>query len=158
MKEQPPEETGACVLDKPQADFLYATSYLSLVSFVYALYREQYSLSVVPAAVFLTSIAYWRNPLLDCYARYLDMVCVQCALLYQVYQARNAEYIREYSYVTSAGILSFAAGYYLTRHWDILAIEDATERARKMWIVTYLHSGVHVLGNVANMVLYSGEV
>ena len=156
--EEESEKAGGCIMDEPQSAFLYATSYFSLVAFAYALYREHYSLSIVPAAVFVTSIMYWSNPLLDCYERYIDIVCVQCALFYQLYRARNAEYLKEYIAVTVAGVLSFTVGYCLFRFWNVLEIEEVEERSWKMWIVAYFHSGVHIFGNLANMILYSGGI
>lgn len=46
------------ILPKPQCNFMYYGSWLSLISGCYALYKKHYDLSLVPFGVFLTSINY----------------------------------------------------------------------------------------------------
>ena len=147
-----------CVLDNPQSKFLYSSSYFSIISWLYALYKKQYILSFIPGTIFISSINYWSNPRIYCKERYIDILCVQICLYFQLYYCLNAQYLKQYCIVTSIGIISFIASYYLSQKWDILNIKDQKERRRKMWIVTYLHSGVHIFGNIANIILYSGYI
>ena len=105
--------------------------------------------------MFLTSVLFWRDPRKDCWARYADVLYVQFAFFFQLYKARNAQYLKGYLAAMALVLCSFGSGMYLTRRWDILSPADAGERSRKMWAVTVLHSGVHVFGNV---ILYSGTV
>ena len=149
---------SVCVVDKSQARYIYGISYLSALSALYALYRKYYALAVVPGGVFLTSVLFWRDPRRDCWARYADVLYVQFAFFFQLYRARNAQYLKAYLAAMALALCSFGGGVYLTWRWDILNLVDAAERSRKMWAVTLLHSGVHVFGNLGNMVLYSGTV
>jgi len=67
-----------------------------LISCIYAIYKNHYDLALVPGGVFLTSINYWRCPDYS-WRRYLDMIYVKLALIYQIYRAYNAEYCKLYS-------------------------------------------------------------
>lgn len=86
-----------CILTKEQYIFLWKISFLSLISCIYAIYKNHYDLALVPGGVFLTSINYWRYPL---------------------------------------GIYFYKKKLY--------------------WYSVYAHSMIHVLGNVSNIILYSG--
>lgn len=152
------KDTGRCVLDKPQSNYLYRTSYFCIISWLYALYQKQYLLSFVPGTIFITSINFWSNPIIDCKNRYIDIVCVRICLCFQLYYCSNAEYLKEYIAVTGIGIFSFIVDCYLTKKWNILNIKDKKERTFKMWIAAYLHSGLHIFGNIANIILYSGYI
>lgn len=130
-------------LEPSQSNTLFQTSFLSLGSAVYAIYRQYYGLALCPAGVFLTSVHYWRNP--RPWSRKIDMTYVLFALLYQVYRAYPSQYRIPYYILTLvSGSLYPLALYY--------------SRQKQYWHSTYAHCGIHVMANVANLVLYSGNI
>ena len=132
------------ILDREQYICIYKISYLSLFSCIYAIYRQHYNLAIVPGSIFLTSINYWRKPTYS-YRRYLDMTVVKIMLLYQHYMAYNAEYANIYYIITLIAILSYPLGIYYYR-------------LKYYWKSTYAHILLHILGNLGNIVLYSGRL
>ncbi len=132
------------ILDKEQYILIYNASYISLLSSIYAIYRQHYNLALVPGSVFISSILYWKNPDYS-YRRYLDMIVVKTALVYQHYMAYNAEYARMYYTILLFTILSYPVGIYYYHKKDY-------------WKSTYAHILVHLIGNVGNVVLYSGYI
>jgi hypothetical protein len=123
---------------------LYRSSYLSAISTLYAFHRGYYHLTVGPGAVFLTSIHYWRDPDYS-YRRYLDMVTVQCALWYQNIQLYNAEYANVYYMIMLCAIAMFPISQYYHYRSDHLKS-------------VYFHMMIHILGNTANIVVFSGNI
>ena len=81
------------VLYPEQYKLIYNISFLCLISSIYAVYQEYYVLSIIPGSVFITSINYWRYPDYS-WRRYLDMICVKSALLYQLYRAYNSHLVK----------------------------------------------------------------
>ena len=132
------------ILEKDQYILIYRVSYLSLFSSMYALYKRHSNLAMVPGSVFLTSIFYWQHPDYS-YRRYLDMIVVQCALLYQYSMAYHAQYANAYYTLTNAGICFYIIGYYFSLHQD-------------SWKSTYSHILLHIFANIGNIVLYSGNI
>ena len=132
------------ILTKEQANYIYNASYLSLCSFLYALYRSHYSLAIVPGSVFLSSIHYWKHPDYS-YRRYLDMAVVKTALIYQSYTVYNAEYANMYYATLLLAIMSYPVGIYYYHKGD-------------HWKSTYAHMLLHILGNIGNVLIYSGYI
>lgn len=132
------------ILDKTQYMCIYRISYLSLLSFAYALYRTHYHLALVPGSVFLTSIHYWKYPTYS-YRRYLDMVVVKISLFYQLYTAWNAEYGNAYYTIMTVALAFYPLGVYYYNKKDY-------------WNSTYAHMLLHLLANIGNIVLYAGSV
>ena len=132
------------ILDKEQYIYIYNTSYLSLLSFIYAIYRNHYNLAAVPGSVFLTSIHYWKKPDYS-YRRYLDMAVVKTALVYQHYIAYNAEYSKIYYTIFLLAMASYPIGIYYYNKKDY-------------WKSTYAHILLHLLANIGNIILYSGYI
>ena len=131
-------------LSPSQYNRIYKVSYLSLGSSIYAIYNGYYTLSLVPAGVFLTSINYWRNPV-DSWRRKVDMGNVLLSLSYQLYIAYKAQY-RAPFYTTTliAGSMYPLALYYSSK--------------KLYWHSTYAHCALHVIANIANIFLYSGKI
>ena len=103
-----------------------------------------YNLAIVPGSVFITSIHYWKRPDYS-YRRYLDMVVVKTALIYQNYVAYNAEYSTIYYTILLFALLSYPVGIYYYHKKDY-------------WKSTYAHISLHIIANVGNIVLYSGYI
>jgi hypothetical protein len=131
-------------LKPEQYKFIYKISFLSIVSAVYAIFNKHYLISLCPAGVFITSINYWRKPEYS-WRRNLDMIYVQLALMYQIYSAYMSQYMIQY-YMTMVLALSMypLSIYYYKKNLH--------------WHSTYAHSGLHIIANIANIILYSGEI
>jgi len=131
-------------LSPSQSNTIYNTSFLSLGSSIYAIYNGYYTISLCPAGVFLTSINYWRNPV-NSWRRKLDMVNVFLTLSYQLYIANRAEYrVPFYTTTLIAGSMYPLALYYSNK--------------KLYWHSTYAHCALHVIANIANIILYSGKI
>ena len=132
------------ILEQKYYIHIYRISYLSFISCIYGLYREHYSVAIVPGSVFLTSIHYWKKPDYS-YRRYLDMGVVQSALIYQNYMAYNAQYATMYYTILSIAVLSYPVGIYYYNKKDY-------------WKSTSAHILLHILANIGNIVLYTGYI
>lgn len=132
------------ILENAQCILLYRISYIALFTALYALYRQHYSLIVVPGSVFLTSINYWRNPTYS-WRRYLDMTVVKTTMVYQIYVGYNAQFINHCLAYWSLAIIAylFSIHYHKKGHG---------------WLSTYLHMLLHIFANLGNVVLYSGYI
>ena len=133
-----------CILDKEQYIIIYRISYLLLGSSMYAVYNGYYCLAICPSGVFLTSINYWIYPDYS-WRRYLDMTCVKLLLSYQMYKAYSSQYMIPYY-----SLMTLAIGMY------ILGIYYYNKRL--YWHSTYSHCMLHIISNIANILLYSGRI
>jgi len=138
----------SCILKPEYASCIYRISFISFLSSIYAIQCECYDLAAVPGGVFLTSINYWRNPVYG-WRRNLDMSYVACALIYQNYRA--------YHLLSSSQSQALLA-YYTLMGICIVCYNLSVHLYKKkdIWSSTYVHCLVHVLANIANVVLYSG--
>lgn len=131
------------ILERDQYMLIYRVSHLSLISFLYALYRSQYSLVIVPGSVFLTSTLYWHKPDYS-WRRYLDMAVTKTCFIYQGIMAYNAEFSTEYYLLIAIAISFYPIGLLYYKKGDT-------------WRSTYSHVMLHILANIANLSLYSSK-
>ena len=94
-----------------QSLLIWRTSFLSLGSCIYALYKGHYYIAVVPGGVFITSINYWRRPDYS-WRRYLDMAYVKLSLLYQLYHSYRSENRMLYYGILALSISFYPLGLY----------------------------------------------
>lgn len=150
-----------CVGTPEQCQFIFFISFFCLISFFYAIYRKYYHLAPVSGSVFLTSLNYWKNPRYDSWERYLDISVVGIALIYQSYFALKSN-MRLYYFFTiflagSCYLISKTYVYISDRY--LTNINDSIYKKNKLnWIAMYYHAGLHVLANIANIILYSGKI
>jgi hypothetical protein len=133
-----------CVLNPDQYKIIYNTSFLSLGSSMYALYNGHYDLSICSGGVFLTSINYWIYPDYS-WRRYLDMTYVKLALFYQLYSAYRSQYMIHYYSLMFFAISFYPLGIYY-------------HKKNLFWHSTCSHCLIHIIANVANIILYSGKI
>jgi hypothetical protein len=137
-------EDNDIILLPEQSFFIWRLSFLSLFSFFYSIYQGHYNLCFVPGGVFITSINYWYKPDYS-WRRYLDIFYVKSALIYQIIKARNAEYAFLYYLILTISILFYPLGIYFYKK-------------KLYWYSTYAHSCIHIIANIANIILYSGYI
>ena len=136
--------TTALALPLPHAHVIWYCAWFSLPSAIYAYsHPESAHLAIVPAAVFTTSLIYWRNPIRNSWRRTLDIAVVFSGVTYQSYYAFR--YAPALTYTALIGLSASCYGisqYYLARG--------------RMWPATYTHAAIHIVANIANIVLYDG--
>lgn len=133
---------NGCIMQSEHYLYIWRVSFLSLFSFSYALYCECYDLAIVPGGVFLTSVNYWRRPIYG-WRRNLDMGYVACALIYQNYRAYYMLWSYWYYMLMILSMGCYPVSIYLYKKKDI-------------WGSTFVHCLLHIVANIANMVLYYG--
>lgn len=133
-----------CILYPEQYKIIYNISFLSLGSSIYAIYNGYYGLSICPGGVFLTSINYWKYPDYS-WRRYLDMTYVKLAIIYQLYKAYGSQYMVQYYLLMFLAVSMYPLGIYYYKK-------------KLLWHSTYFHCALHIIANIANIVLYSGQL
>ena len=151
-----PPPSGGChepvlSLPLPQANFIWRCAWFSVPSAIYAATASATAsaatthLAVVPASVFATSLLYWRNPVRNSWRRTLDMAVVFSGVTYQTYYAfrhiRDTPAMKIYSALIGCS----AACYGLSQYFMGRGL---------LWPATYAHASIHLVANVANLVLY----
>ena len=129
------------VLELAQYSLIYKVSHLTLFSAAYAAYRGHYTLVPLPSSIFLSSILYWYYPTYG-WRRTLDMLTVKTAFAIQHALVYKYQYAVPYYVISGLGFTSYLLGYYYRD---------------QLWLSTYFHIGVHILCNMAVLVLYTSK-
>jgi hypothetical protein len=137
-------QPNGCILYPDQCKFIWNTSWSSLASITYAIYRGHYSLSMVAGSVLLSSLNYWRLPN-SSFRKYLDMSVVGVSLSYQLLRSIGAQHASLHYLLMMISLACYPVGIYFYNIGDY-------------WASTYIHSALHVIANISNMVLYSGDI
>lgn len=136
--------TPALVLPLPNAHFIWYCAWLAIPSAIYAYAHPATAhFAPIPAAVFATSLNYWRNPVRDSWRRRIDMAVVSAGLTHHVLHAIYHPTPHTHTYLTLVG-LSFAS----------YAISQYYLHRQQYWPATYTHAMIHLLANIGNVVLY----
>ena len=122
---------------------LWKTSWLTGLSSMYAFCKQQNTTGIILGNVFLTSVNFWKYPTLS-WRRTMDIWMVRTCLLYQIHRSNTNQYGNIWMFLTSISITSYLRG-------------CAEYRKLKYWTSTYNHMGLHVISNIANMILIAGE-
>ena len=146
-------------MEQTYSSFIFRVSFISFLSSIYALHCECYDLAAVPGGVFLTSVNYWRNPVYG-WRRNLDMSYVAAALTYQNYRAYHLLSPSSPSSPpspSSSSQLPALLTYYTLMGIGIGCYQLSVHLYKKkdIWSSTYVHCMVHVLANIANVLLYN---
>ena len=131
-----------------QSILLYRTSHLFLLSSCYAFIQQLYMFALLNSCVFLSSINYWRKPMYS-WRRTLDMIVVNSAVIYKhitvYYSTEYNPYNRQLYYlIFFTGSITYPISIY---YYNKNAFQ----------VAVYLHMLLHIMGNIANIVLYSGQ-
>ena len=102
-------------LPLPNAHFIWYCAWLSIPSAIYAYNHPATThYTTVPAAVFATSLNYWRNPLRDSWRRTLDIAVVFSGVSYQSYyafQTTSSSTFTAYSILIAIHCVSYIVQY-----------------------------------------------
>jgi hypothetical protein len=135
---------NGCILTREQYVPIFRTSFLLMGTTVYSLYRGHYYISIIPGGIFITSINYWRKPDYS-WRRYLDIYYVHLSIAYQTVRVYGSRRFNIYFSLIGLTCLSYMYGVYLYKK-------------KKEWMSVYMHCLVHLLGNLACITIYSGEI
>ena len=119
-------------------------SSLTLASIGWGIFHGLVLNTCLSSLVFLTSVNYWRHPTFG-WRRNFDIVCAVGSLSYQaVFTAYDTTPSARYAYwgAVGAGLAFYALAFYSGRVLKNLHYSSA------------LHCGVHICGNVGNLILY----
>lgn len=131
------------ICPKSHANVLWYLTWLCLGTGMYGYKRGHMNLFFVPFSVFVTSLNYWRNPVMGL-NRTIDVVVVRVGCAYQMYHSLFSTCFWTYAGVLSVALLCYPVSWYL----------HLNNRPR---LGLFFHSMVHCLGNLANVILYSGQ-
>lgn len=120
---------------------LFRSSFITCFSVAFAAKHELWTCASVALLVLFTSLNYWRDPVVG-WRRSVDIAAVGVGMAYHIYCATFCERAYQASYLLF--VLNTAYCYRRAR-------EAPSQDASSAW-----HCGVHVAGNVANMLLYTG--
>lgn len=132
------------IVSKHHANLFWYLSWISFISSAYAYYRNHLDLYIGPAMIGITSLNYWRHPVKS-WRRNMDIGVVHSVLFYQF--LRSFDVTSRHLYWC---ILGASCGCYP------LSIISKKYNAETLSIL--FHAMVHVVGNISNLVLYSGEI
>lgn len=128
------------ILPKTYSNYLFWTSFFSLGSGLYGLYKKQYKLAIYPLTTFLTSINYWRHPENN-WRRYLDQIVVRGSLVSQTIQGISMPNFHSYLITMILSTSCYPISYIYQNKYLPMTV--------------FLHSLLHIGGNIANIILYS---
>lgn len=146
FKEQMPDQDGLYgkqLMPPDVANIIWYTSFLCILSTIYAIYRKQYDIAVVLMAVWATSINYWKAPKYN-WRRNIDMTVVGISFSWVLYRIRGSQY----EYLAYALFLLVTLSYLLG--WVV--------RNTSIWLSTICHACIHIFSNMIAVVLCSGYV
>ena len=135
---------SSAILIPDQYNIIFKLSFISGFTAGYAFYNNYIDIAIINGIVFLTSINYWRKPDYS-WRRYLDMTMVKSAIIYEGIRAYTAEYSNTYYILILAAII-----------WYYFGVYCYTKKS--FWLSTYSHCMLHILGNIAKIILYSGYI
>ena len=133
------------ILPKEHNDLFIIFSLLSFVTAIYAIKRGYYDLSLIPIGVGINSINYWRCPKKNGLRRNLDVTWIYIGALWQILRAVESSKSVEFYTTMFISIIIFIFGrhFYMKKEYELS---------------TFFHILVHIGGNIANYILYSGTM
>lgn len=135
---------NGCILYPEQYKFIMRTAFLLLGTSIYGIKQGHYAMAIIPGSVFITSVNYWRKPDYS-WRRTVDIYLVKGSMLYQTFRAVGTENEKIYYIIVILGTIFYLYGIHLYNK-------------KRYWASTYSHSMLHVMGNLACIVLYSGNI
>jgi hypothetical protein len=136
--------TAELIVTPAQAQFLWWLSWLTLGSGVYAGGRcGAWGLSALMTGTFLTSINYWRLPVAGL-RRQMDVTMVRANLAGHLLAGAMAGGPAAYFVLTAIALSCYGVGVRVHR-----------EGQHRWWESVLWHSGLHVIGNLAHILLYN---
>ena len=131
------------MLNKTQSNYLWRTSWFSLIASLYGLYNN-HKIAILPGLIFITSLNHWRNPVRGSWRQRTDIITVITSIYLQKIFGDKLEYYPMYLIILTIGLSFYPmALYFSSRNY--------------IWKSVISHSGIHIFGNLANLALYSSN-
>lgn len=139
------------VLPIPNAFFIWRCAWMSIFSAGFAWSHPKTAhFAIVPLGVFVSSLNYWRYPIRNSWRRWTDITVVFSGLTYQSYYAYtihdpviDSTYLNRYVYLIVLSSVCYGLSNYFMGMGCI-------------WAATYAHASIHLVANIANIMLYNG--
>lgn len=128
------------ILPLKYAKVIWFFSFIHLFAGIYGLINKHYIPALLSIGAVLTSTNYWKYPLCNSWARYIDIIYIQISLYTHMYYGFYSKLNKGYFYFITIGISSYFVSNYLKEN---------------LHYSTMFHLMVHVFGSIANIVLYS---
>ena len=132
---------GDLIVPHDCAQLIFNLAPLSFISSIVALCNGHTDIWIVPFSVGCTTLLFWTKPTYG-WRRNTDITISFLALMYQLYRIHVNNYHLSGYYICKAlAVLSYFTGhYYFARN--------------RLWLSMYCHAGIHVFGNIGNVILY----
>jgi len=127
------------VLQKANSQRIFYVSFLTIISIVTSYLLRLYDFTIVTSLIFMSSVNYWRSPVYGI-RRNTDVILTMCGCTYQLYQSIHSVYHIQYMLCVALAALCYAK-----------AKITIDQTKSSLW-----HCGIHLFGNVGNIVLYIG--
>lgn len=138
------------ILPLPNAYFIWYCAWLAVPSALYAYTHPATThFAFIPTAVWATSLLYWRNPVSDSWRRNFDMAIVSAGLTHHICYAVTTPGIDPFITRTYLSLIGISTMFYVVSQYYLLY-------RHSYWPATYTHAMIHLVANIANVVLYYG--
>jgi hypothetical protein len=128
------------VMPKPQADYLFYTSFGSLVGSLYGFYKKQYINSLGVFLIFVTSLNYWRNPVYG-WRRNIDIITSILGLSINIITSHSHPRCIKLNLMLFISLLFYPLGFYFQH--------------KSIHLSAFSHSLIHIIGNLVCISYYS---
>ena len=132
------------IVPRAQANYILSLSALSFLSGAYGVCQGHHVYGTIPLSVGLTTLLFWSHPVAG-WRRWLDIAVSMTGAAFLLVAAADAENRTPYYALKLAAMACYPVGHY----WHNRGF---------VWRGTLWHGGIHILGNLANAVLYSGRI
>lgn len=127
------------LVPKPHSRYMCLISICNIISASYAVKQELIHLTIGPFGIFLTSINYWRKPVYG-FRRNFDIFYTVMSLLYHILCSIKMQSAFMYCSIMTIACLCWPLSWYMYNK-------------KYFWSATIIHSLIHVIGNIGNIVL-----
>ena len=128
-----------------QYSIIYKVSYLMLFTVLYGIYKQKYDLTIIPAAIFLTSINHWKKPKNNSFRRKMDLIVTRVSLILVLIIGYKSEFYAYYYFLLILAASLYPLGSFLYSQ-------------KLYWCSVYTHALFHILSNIACIILFSGSL
>jgi len=133
--------TKKLILEQQYSKYIYYISWIMLFTSFYGIYKMYFTLGFLTFIVFSSSINYWRNPI-DNIIRLIDLIISFSAILLTVYYVQFCKHLHIYYFL----LLIITICYFSSKYYRY---------QENYMLCTIFHCGVHVTGNICNLLIYN---
>jgi hypothetical protein len=128
------------IMPKSQADYLFYTSFSSLICSLYGLYKNQFINALGVFLIFVTSINYWRNPVYG-WRRNIDIITSILGLSINIINSYGHPRCLKLNLMLFTSLLFYPLGFYFQN--------------KSIQLSAFSHSLIHIVCNLVCISYYS---